>query len=74
MNKQFRYLPRTLVAIGATAAAASSRAAGTGVDSILAGVDFSSVGAWVGVTGLVIVGIAMAFKGIDLGKRGVKKA
>jgi hypothetical protein len=44
------------------------------MEAILAGVDFSSVAAWVGVAGLAIIGIAMAFKGVDLGKRGVRKA
>lgn len=41
---------------------------------ILAAVDFASVATWVGASGVVIVGIALAFKGIDLGKRGVRKA
>lgn len=42
--------------------------------AILAGVDFAGVATWVGVAGLAIIGIAMAFKGIDLGKRGIRKA
>jgi hypothetical protein len=41
---------------------------------IFAAVDFSSVATWVGTAGVAIIGIAMSFKGIDLGKRGVKKA
>ena len=41
---------------------------------IFAAVDFASVATWVGLTGVAIIGITMAFKGIDLGKRGVKKA
>lgn len=41
---------------------------------IFAAVDFSSVAVWVGTAGVAIIGIAMAFKGIDLGKRGVRKA
>lgn len=41
---------------------------------IFAAVDLSTVAAFVGATGILIIGIAMAFKGIDLGKRGVKKA
>jgi hypothetical protein len=44
------------------------------MDAILAGVDFAGVATWVGVAGLALIGIAMAFKGIDLGKRGVRKA
>lgn len=41
---------------------------------IFAAVDFSSVVLWVTGAGVAIIGIAMAFKGIDLGKRGVRKA
>lgn len=41
---------------------------------IFGAVDFGTVATWVGVTGVAIVGIAMAFKGIDLAKRGVRKA
>jgi ABC-type sulfate transport system permease component len=41
---------------------------------IFAAVDLTSVTAFVVATGVLVIGIAMAFKGIDLGKRGVKKA
>lgn len=41
---------------------------------IFAAVDFTTVAAWVGTVGVAIIGITMAFKGVDLGKRGVKKA
>ena len=41
---------------------------------IFAAVDFTTVAASVIVIGVAVIGIAMAFKGIDLGKRGVKKA
>lgn len=44
------------------------------MDLIFAAADFTDVAAWVGATGVVIIGIAMAFKAIDLGKRGVRKA
>lgn len=44
------------------------------MDAILAAVDLAGVAAWVIASGVLIIGIAMAFKGIDLGKRGVKKA
>ena len=44
------------------------------MEAILEAVDFASVATWVGATGVVIVGIAMAFKGITLAKRGVNKA
>lgn len=41
---------------------------------IFAAVDFTTVAASVGVIGVVVMGVHMAFKAIDLGKRGVKKA
>ena len=41
---------------------------------IFAAVDFSTVAAAVVGIGVVVMGVAMAFKAIDLGKRGVKKA
>ena len=44
------------------------------MDAIFAAIDFSTVVAAVIVIGVAVVGINMAFKGIDLGKRGVKKA
>ncbi|WP_277912848.1 hypothetical protein [Pseudomonas aeruginosa] len=44
------------------------------MSDIFGAVDFSSVSTWVVSAGVAIIGIAMAFKGIDLGKRGVKKA
>ncbi len=42
-------------------------------DPVLDAVDFSTVATWVGGVGVAIVGIAMAFKGIALGKRAVSK-
>lgn len=41
---------------------------------IFAAVDLSTVAAFVAATGVVIIGINMGFKGIDLGKRGIRKA
>jgi ABC-type sulfate transport system permease component len=41
--------------------------------SIFAAVDLSTVVAFVAATGVIIIGICMAFKGVDLGKRGVRK-
>lgn len=41
---------------------------------IFAAVDLSTVAPYVIAMGVTIIGITMAFKGIDLGKRGVKKA
>lgn len=42
--------------------------------AIFTAVDFSTVAAFVGGAGVLIIGIAMAFKGIGLGKRAVKLA
>ncbi|HRQ14967.1 MAG TPA: hypothetical protein PK205_16820 [Promineifilum sp.] len=41
---------------------------------IFAAVDFTTVATWVGVLGVAVIGIRMAFKAVDLGKRGVSKA
>lgn len=42
--------------------------------SIFSAVDLSTVSAFVAATGVIIVGLTLAFKGIDLSKRGIKKA
>jgi len=41
---------------------------------IFAAVDFSSVVTFVAATGVIIIGIAMAYKAIVLAKRAVSKA
>ncbi|EHR42671.1 membrane protein [Alishewanella jeotgali] len=41
---------------------------------IFAAVDMTAVATFVGAVGILIIGIAMAFKGISLGKRAVNKA
>lgn len=41
---------------------------------IFAAVDFSTVATFVGSAGVLIVGIALAYKAISLGKRAVNKA
>lgn len=42
--------------------------------SIFTAVDLSTVATFVAATGVLIVGISLAFKGIDLSKRGIRKA
>lgn len=42
--------------------------------SIMGAVDLTTVAAWVGGVGVLVVGIKMAFKGIDLSKRAINKA
>lgn len=44
------------------------------MEAIFGAVDMTSVLTWLTAVGISIIGITMAFKGIDLGKRGVKKA
>lgn len=44
------------------------------MDAIFAAVDLATVATFVGATGVLVIGIAMAFKGIGLGKRAVKTA
>lgn len=43
------------------------------MSEIFAAIDLTSVVASVVVIGVAVMGIQMAFKGIDLGKRGVRK-
>jgi hypothetical protein len=42
--------------------------------AIFTAVDLTTVAAFVSATGVLVIGIALAFKGIDLGKRGIRKA
>ena len=44
------------------------------MDAIFAAVDLTSVAAFVGGAGVLVVGVALAFKGISLAKRAVGKA
>lgn len=43
------------------------------MEAIFAAVDISTVATWVGTVGVLIIGVAMAFKGVTLGKRAVNK-
>lgn len=65
------------IAVGASALVLSGMAAATPTDpfdGLFAAVDFSGVAAKVGVMGVAVIGICLAYKGIDLVKRGVRKA
>lgn len=44
------------------------------MDQIFAAIDLTTVAAAIIAIGVVVMGITMAYKAIDLGKRGVKKA
>lgn len=41
---------------------------------ILAAVDIDGVATFVGATGVLIIGVALAFKAIQLGKRAISRA
>lgn len=40
---------------------------------ILAAVDLSGIATWIGAAGLIIVAVALSFKGITLAKRAISK-
>lgn len=62
-----------LVGSLATLPALSFAQAADPVADIFAAIDLSTVGVAVGVVGIAVIAIVMAFKAIDLGKRGVSK-
>ena len=53
--------------------AAHAQAASSGLDAALDAVDLSGIAVKIGAAGLLIVGIALVFKGPDLAKRIVRK-
>lgn len=62
-----------IAAVVAAGAVAPAFAATGPVDQIFAAIDLTTVAASVLALGVLIIGVAMAFKGVDLGKRGIKK-
>lgn len=76
------YVPRVSGAVKAAAAGLSALAltgaahaqTATGIDSLFDAVDFAGVATKVIAVGVVVVGIAMALKGISLVKRVIGKA
>lgn len=73
MNIARRFGARVGVFAAAVSASAMSFAAGTGIDAALDSVDLTGVSVKVGAAALLIVGIALVFKGPDLAKRVVRK-
>lgn len=67
-----KYGPK-IAAVVAAGAVAPAFAATSVVDQIFAAIDLTTVSASVLALGVLIIGVAMAFKGVDLGKRGIKK-
>jgi hypothetical protein len=70
---QVRKYGAKIVAGGATLGALSMAHATGPVDTLFAAIDLTTIAASVLGLGLLVVGITMAFKGIDLSKRGVRK-
>lgn len=70
MNKFARF---SLVALAASPLASFAQTASDPLTDALAGVSLTGVAAAVGVLVLAIIGISMAFKGADVGKRAVRK-
>lgn len=79
MNKFPTFARSTCAKMGALAAlavlapAAFAQTASDPLTDALAGVSLTGVAAAVGVLVLAIIGISMAFKGADVGKRAVRK-
>lgn len=44
------------------------------MDAVFDAIDLTTVAVTVGAIGVLVIGITMVFKAIDLGKRAVKKA
>jgi len=61
------------IAAGATTLAFGVAAHAGPIDDLFAEIDLTTVAAAVLAVGLLVVGIAMSFKGIDLSKRAVRK-
>jgi hypothetical protein len=72
--KQFKQAMKYGSGLALVAAGSMAHAAGTNpLTDALAAVDLATVSAAVGALVLLIIGISMAFKGGDVGKRAVRK-
>lgn len=72
--KFFKSAKRFGPVVLASAVAAPAAFAAGPMDAIFAAIELGTVATFIGSTGVVIIGIVMAFKGIDIAKRAVKKA
>lgn len=68
-----KYGAKVVAIGGALALAAPAFATTDPVGDMFAAISLGTVAAAVGAVGLLVVGITMAFKAIDLSKRGVRK-
>lgn len=74
MNKMFNgYGYRAAAVVVGGMASVSAFALGGPIDTVLATVDFSGVATTIAAAALVIVAIALTFKGPDVAKRLVRK-
>lgn len=64
---------RAAVALTTFGLASGAHAAGGGISDVLDAVDLSTISTKVGALALVIVAIALVFKGPDLAKRIIRK-
>ena len=71
--RKFAGKVKTQAAVGSLLLVASAGARAEGVDDIWAAIDLTGTTAKVIAAGVLIIGIAMAFKAIVLGKRTVQK-
>lgn len=71
--KQVRKYGAKIAVAGATIGAVSSASAVTTIDTIFGAIDLTTVAASVVVLALLIIGVSMSFKGIDLAKRAIRK-
>lgn len=74
-NRSFGFVKRAAsgVALASLSVAVMAQEATSPIDSLFDGVDFAGIATKVVAIGLVIVGIVVAFKGIDLVKRVIRK-
>ena len=63
----------TTAVLGSMVGMASANAAGSGLDTILAAVDITTVSASVVALAVLLVGIQLVFKGPDISKRVITK-
>ena len=68
-----KYGARVSTAAGVALLSISSAHAAGPIDDLFGAIDLTTVAAAVLAVGLLVVGIAMSFKGIDLSKRAVRK-
>lgn len=72
LNQIRKYGPKVAVA-SATGLLLGTQAHAAGIADIFAAIDLTTLATTLFGLGVLIIGVSMAFKGVDLGKRAVKK-